>query len=91
MSKHSSGPWSIDGSDIRDANGELISCAYAMNMPDGTLKRTETTFANASLIAAAPELLEALRSSLVYIAQEGTDEEYAIANAAIDKATGDAP
>jgi hypothetical protein len=58
--KGSKGPWLIsDGSEkwnrIVDANGDLITTCFAMQKEDD---------ANARLIAAAPELLEALQDML---------------------------
>ena len=50
--KHATGPWKIDGNMIRSASGGAVaeSCAGYQAM----------RYANSALIAAAPELLEAL-------------------------------
>lgn len=59
--KHTAAPWEIDGNDIF-ANGELIACAYGLvDKESRDVEYTDETYANAKLIAAAPELLEACR------------------------------
>ncbi len=62
--KHTPGPWKA--SPVSGIVGSLISCErgnVAAVMPQGTPQRfdIEQTVANARLIAAAPELLEALK------------------------------
>jgi len=60
--KHTPGPWIVDEDMSNDvmAGGELLATAYPMKRDDlpGSWK------ANAALIAAAPELLEALKALL---------------------------
>ena len=59
-SKHTPGPWTKDRNIIEDANGnEIARVSY---------ERSGYVQANARLIAAAPDLLEALR----YLVREAT-------------------
>lgn len=65
--KGSKSPWSISGDSekwnrIVDANGDLITTCFAMQNEDD---------ANANLISAAPELLEALQE-MVSIVKKNT-------------------
>jgi hypothetical protein len=92
MSKHTPGPWSLycktkDEIVVRKINkdmGELCKIADVYG------------YGNARLIAAAPELLEALEN-LVSLCEAGLNGEYNIEaelaepRAAITKATGDQP
>ena len=91
--KHTPGPWktqthiSLDRLEIRDANGRRIA-ECAMDFPMSAI----THDANASLIAAAPELLEALQE-IVTAAADGKgrsqrDASFTKARAAISKAIG---
>ena len=59
MSKHTPGPWKLsrDGNDIENADGAGVCAMYA----------DETAPANAALIAAAPDLLEALERALAVL------------------------
>lgn len=92
--KGSKSPWSISGDSekwnrIVDANGDLITTCFAMQNEDD---------ANANLISAAPELLEALQDILSgwkYIREQhgdlygvGWDRAEQKAFAAITKALG---
>ena len=85
--KHTPGPWktqthiSLDRLEIRDADGRRIA-ECAMDFP----MSAKTHDANASLIAAAPELLEAL-IGVVKVADRAT-QEFDKARAAISKAIG---
>ena len=85
--KHTPGPWktqthiSLDRLEIRDADGRRIAVC-AMDYP----MSVKTHDANASLIAAAPELLEAL-IGVVKVADRAT-KEFDKARAAISKAIG---
>ena len=65
MTKHTPGPWAADGSGaifVDKKQGEPIqTCGeYAVRYGEGT----EEALANAYLIAAAPDLLEACRAAL---------------------------
>ena len=85
--KHTPGPWktqthiSLDRLEIRDADGRRIAVC-AMDYP----MSAKTHDANASLIAAAPELLEAL-IGVVKVADRAT-KEFDKARVAISKAIG---
>lgn len=57
--KHSPGPWTMDFSIIRSKDRQQIGC---VGLWSGN--RREESDANATLIAAAPELLDALRNML---------------------------
>jgi hypothetical protein len=82
--QHTPGPWTIaDKTDIRDGDGLIarVATAWAGN---GIIN------ANARLIAAAPELLEALEKMLGDFSTYGALEvEAAKARAAIAKARGE--
>lgn len=59
MSKHSSGPWDIDGNGkVMDANGELVAILQTSRWVDE--RNDPQCLANNTLMAAAPELLETL-------------------------------
>ena len=88
---YTQGPWktqthiSLDRLEIRDADGRRIAVC-AMDFP----MSAKTHDANARLIAAAPELLEALQE-IVTAAGEGwshLDASFTKARAAISKAIG---
>ena len=65
MSKHTEGPWVIDEIQTEDYRVNIssyksnVACAYHIN--DDPVEPDEETNANAALIAAAPELLDALK------------------------------
>lgn len=94
--KHTPGPWVVWYSDwpgvvgVECASGETIADCSHSNAPD-------LSEANARLIAAAPDMLEALITALPYIESAEEDEAYkpgvvakvtAQARAAIAHATG---
>ena len=96
--KHTPGPWRIG---TAPPNGEqTIGTIRGMMVAVATtgVGMEEETLANASLIAAAPEMLEALQSLVNQFLQRGvfTDPEHpdrialALAESAIAKATGGA-
>ena len=101
MSKHTPGPWAAEseGSIVavesgRDAGRVIVELARADGRSVGGTKAMDAAMeANARLIAAAPELLEALQAlewavdGVAYI-QEEYAEQVAKARAAIAKATG---
>jgi hypothetical protein len=90
---HTLGPWTItDGTDITGIeNDPKNGCVGPVDVAHVYLRtvlgRTE---ANARLIAAAPELLEALESMVEMVEMNGFGKAYAmdIARAAIEKARG---
>lgn len=91
--KHTPGPWEAQpprlGAAITIYAGDTPIATTASNTSPLTMEmhRRGEIKANARLIAAAPELLEALQMALVYIDGEGTPEQYEQAAAAIAKAT----
>lgn len=84
QSKHTPGPWHTDQQGIRDAEGNLLAESFAdidKDIPSGETEQ----LANARLIAAAPELLEACWAVKAYMT--GREESYKQAANAIDKVT----
>ena len=89
-SKHTPGPWTVDDREyagvkwdaiIRNRDNDPVACV-------GMAGYTEATGqANAHLIAAAPDMLEALKK-LQDSEYETVDEFFLITNAAIAKAEG---
>ena len=79
MTQHTPGPWNVDGAEITDGKEPLALCC--------------STEANARLIAAAPELLEALTTLVNEMGMDDPTEEslhgpnLMVARAAIAKAT----
>ena len=84
MSKHTPGPWIADGAQIFTSDTNVAQA-------NGYRIDRETVAANARLIAAAPELLEALQKIAGNTYDEWTNGADAarIARAAIAKATGE--
>jgi len=91
MVKHTSGPWSVDQLDDngqRVVRGEHIEIATCWHHCVGSIEKEME--ANAHLIAAAPDLLDALRDALAYM-DRGTWPGYdpvQTAKRAISKAEG---
>ena len=96
MSKHTPGPWAYGGrefNDVREADGELVAVALHLRVkkPERSIAEAK---ANARLIAAAPDLLEALQpfvlanSSEEHINLMIRTSDVTKARAAIAKATG---
>ena len=88
--KHTPGPWNISG-------GQIVAGAQEICTIERTIIANGSPRANARLLAAAPDLLEAALELLgnLYDAGEGTDEEtgedfadVAALQAAVDKAIG---
>lgn len=83
--KHTPGPWSLDKYGvIRDANLCRVE-ASGLSLICGVRDVDDIAFANTRLIAAAPDLLEALEA-VVKVADRDT-VEFDAARAAIAKAT----
>ncbi len=77
--EHTSGPWNTHGGNIvQDSIGQDIAKCWMVN--------GAKECANARLIAAAPELLDALRGALFFVPLGTLARERA--DAAIDRATG---
>jgi hypothetical protein len=92
--KHSPAPWvtraSRDGSgDVAIMSGTLIVAEVCADLRFSGERPAEAQ-ANAALIAAAPELLEALRFIVTHKASVQLDPQWAVnvARLAIDKAEG---
>lgn len=96
MSKHTPGPWEVvelvDGYDIRSPESRCrIATASDPEAVWGAIGREE----DACLIAAAPELLEALEEAVAWIEDDRFDDAYIAegwyheARAAIAKAKGE--
>lgn len=62
ISKHTPGPWVLDGGTIRDADKEFVSRVALTRYVDG--RRDPEAEANAVLMAAAPALVAALHGTL---------------------------
>ncbi len=70
--QHTPGPWSVSRyggwkTDVRSAKGRRIAATFVQcqpKTPEGYVKQAATNEANACLIAAAPELLSALKRML---------------------------
>lgn len=92
MSKHTKGPWHVNSRDdtvrskdsIRIADIDVINGEWGDNCPESQ--------ANARLIAAAPELLQACKAALVTMADddlyERCRETFKTVESAIAKAEG---
>ena len=68
-----------------------VACATPANSGDAEARRDTETLANARLIAAAPELLEALKQAVTSMQDSGYQNSHVAvraARAAIAKATG---
>ena len=102
---HSAGPWTtkigvlevgLMTHEILDDNGEIVADISPIHDPavGKEIVVSKEEFANARLIAAAPELLEALLTvmDLLTWPESGMPEEFAYDRAknAINKATGEA-
>ncbi|WWA79547.1 hypothetical protein Kintu_gp55 [Xanthomonas phage Kintu] len=92
MNRYTPGPWSIGETDPDTAEIEIVSEGrpyICLVLPGAVDDRTE---ANARLIAAAPELLEALTEIVAAADGDGwkqLDATFSTARAAIAKATGE--
>ena len=85
MTQHTPGPWKTTGANITDANRNHVATVTDGGTTDGE--------ANARLIAAAPELLAALKDIAETQWANGVPSSGALreARAAIAKAEGAAP
>jgi hypothetical protein len=63
---HTPGPWYAEGSDIGSAENVTVGVAIAGRNDDGYISHAEVQ-ANAYLMAAAPEMLEALTAAYAAI------------------------
>lgn len=82
--KHTPGPWHTDGKDVWVENG--------LNVDQASITRRVDTEANARLIAAAPELLDALQMLANKVFGHGygepTEDDRQRIIALLNKATG---
>lgn len=86
MVKHTPGPWKARGNSVwHNAEGDEIGIVAGVS----TSKPAAENAANARLIAAAPDLLAALR--LIANARTNMEEKQRIARVAIAKATASIP
>lgn len=96
MIKHTPGPWTYGGqefNDVRESDGELVAVALHLRVkkPERSIAEAK---ANARLIAAAPDLLEALKAIVKSLADQDDEgmiehaQQMIDARAAIAKATG---
>lgn len=93
------GPWFLEGTDVmarrHGADGaEMIACAYGFENSRGKVVTTKESRANARLIAAAPDLYEALQDCAAVCAGETSSKGGLIAaleraRAALKKARGE--
>lgn len=90
-SQHTPGPWIIGPAHgIFTASGETFICNYSLGRASSPyVKIRHEEAANAKLIAAAPELLEALIDILPYLKAENTNGNHwvSMVEQAIKKAT----
>lgn len=91
-SQHTPGPWHVQGFDAGDHEGRRV-CAHVQFSPPSTKTVSvtivqDTSKANAHLIAAAPELLEACKRLIAAMHQldKGHHGDVAFAEAALAKA-----
>lgn len=87
---HTPGPWYAEGSDIGSAENITVGVAIAGRTDDGYISHAQVQ-ANANLMAAAPDLLDALKDALDVMGDWGADGDPAwagVAKAAIAKAEG---
>ena len=93
--KHTPGPWDTRGFDfIGTAESAYQTIAYCSDHRNKAPRHPDETLANARLIAAAPDLLEACRAARAIISEPGDydglawDEAEHLLQIAIAKATG---
>jgi Asp/Glu/hydantoin racemase len=88
MNKHTPGPWTLSsnraGHAIVCASGKTVAAAHLL----GTIHPREEVEANALLIAAAPDLLAALKKALNHPLVRIPGDLEIVMRAAISKATG---
>ncbi len=85
---HTPGPWIVRCHDmVYDANNRLVADCENLDKSKRPAPPVESDMANARLIAAAPELLQALEDVIDLLALSGHDKK---ARAAISKARGEA-
>lgn len=91
MKKYTEGPWRNEGTQIYSGPYLIADTDIDRSYPDINETPSEIDFKNAQLIAAAPELLEALQLYLTDCDVERleyNDDTYTLARQAIAKALG---
>ena len=88
--KHTPGPWELDTTFGRQGLIQPVGRDYPVAAVTGYYTNAGQTEANARLIAAAPEMLEALRDCREALRSIDATCELRVVNAAIAKATGEA-
>lgn len=87
MSKHTPGPWkkvfASNNFEVQNSIGKCVADAWSYDIDEDQDQMT----ANANLIAAAPDLLEALEA--VYMMSTRNPEAWDMARAAIARAKGE--
>lgn len=84
--KHTPAPWYFSNEGVlrvRAKDDDEVVCSYA------GYENCEREYANAKLIAAAPDLLEALQDAIHAYDKHGEHPEWDFARAAISKALGE--
>ena len=85
MSKHTAGPWLREGRFVYALRDTFFDCCV-QGPPNTPIEEKE---ANARLIAAAPDLLEALKDMVRYLDNNGKETDVSeLARYAIRKAEG---
>jgi hypothetical protein len=84
---HTPGPWHAEGSVVTNDQDEIVSTCF---IGFCARKDRDEDHATARLIAAAPDMLEALEEIMKTIAGCQTEFYYQLARAAIAKAKGEA-
>lgn len=90
---HTPGPWDASGWRVCAGLGKGERISVICDTANNKASRTEENRDNARLIAAAPDLLQALRESIRYSPFVGESEEtefVRMARKALAKATGEA-
>lgn len=95
MSQHTPGPWTIEYHSIQDGKGgQKLAKIHNNEIPIATVNAwTQTQVANAQLIAAAPDLLEACKKMIQAFKNQsglplGLNAPYFRIRKAINKAEG---
>ena len=92
---HTTGPWKVDSGEALKVRNNSGSIATVMQTHLTGRRSNDETMANARLIAAAPEMLEALHNmaelARPYMRDDVQLQALQDARAAITKATGEKP
>lgn len=88
--KHTPGPWSIKDDAVNAIEPDVMAGEFYIAQCFGHSHHDEA-LANARLIAAAPELLEALQDCREALRRAGAEGELKVVDAAIAKALGEQP